>query len=98
MGWHGTTNVAASGAKMATVGADLGTNFSIWGRFTTPGAARQGGWVYPLDPLSTTDGATLGAVAPVRTVANEAMANDWPSIVVPRSSVEGATRSRTLVR
>jgi len=31
-GWSGTSNVAAAGAKMATVGADLGTNFSIWGR------------------------------------------------------------------
>ena len=69
-----------------------------WGRFAVPGAARQGGWVYPLDPLSTTDGASLGAVALLRTLANEAMANDWPSIVAPRASVEGATRSRRLVR
>ena len=47
-GWSGTANVAAAGAKMATVGADLGTNFSILGRLR-PRSGRQGGWVYPLD-------------------------------------------------
>jgi len=76
-GWSGTSNVAAAGAKMATVGADLGTNFSIGGRLR-PWSDRPGRVGFPHSAAMDTGGASLGAVAPVRTLANEAMTNTGP--------------------